>query len=334
MIILEHNEKINDDIIAQIENKNHYLGNNPILPTLEGGISFLTIETQKCFEKVVNKMKRVFNIEEIDPTTFYKLKSEMLDVMDQIHQIESENSEYIKALTEFILKKVFQTEDFVDFEIKLATTLNDDLLQEGLNFKMNLVDKPESYSQIKEVNNQLYRDQLLQSLVCGGANCSMNLFKLADEELDSLDYRLYNLYEKYVTFNEFYMWVTPDQYLKISETGDLMQVIYQEDKSIIDINAENLPAALYQGSKALLKLLWREGVNRAYVSLNDPWNARVGILMWNKFVDHVRGDNLSKVFKALVDLPNEDFQMVMNELLADTMYASKIFTELNDHFLY
>lgn len=329
MQILLERETINPDIFTQIKNRNHYLGGNVIYPILQGGEGYLETECKTLFPQIVNKFKRAFKSNDIDPTLFFNIKNKMGQILSEIVEIEQDNKEYLEALSAFILQKTFTTENYVKFEIQIGNA--DNILNEALNFNYQSNSKPKNYKELQNKNLSIYRQQLTYSIICGGANSAMKLFKLAEDELDSLDHRLYSLYEQYVAFNDFYLWVTPDNQLPQDSDVDDLNLKFNDDFLHVNVTASNFLTALYHGSKTLLSYLFKFEDSNQNIDHSNPWNTRVGMIIWNSLMQYIPdGNKLSIVLDQISQLSDVDFQLVFQELLSQTEYAQVIFKELHD----
>jgi hypothetical protein len=332
---LVHKEKIEPNILNAITNKSHYLADNSAYPQMIGRGNFLLDSSNKHFNKCLGKIKRSHNATDITPEKYFELKKTIGTVLYNITKIEEEHKTELNQLAETIIRNYFNVPNDIQFELSddgFNVELGDEVLK-GLETPQQQV-QFDDHSYIENANNQIDRSRTNYALICGGSNQAMELFKSYENALDSIDYRLFDLYQKFISFNHFNLWVTPDEVLSDEVQNNNDFKIYQKgDGYVIAIEPNNFLMTLYEMSKAVLSILFQEKYDNSYVDYENLWNTRIGTILWQDFIENIKQ---RKHFPYIVDSMNQlndsDYLYVMKEVFAKTNHAKEMFADLCDSF--
>lgn len=328
---LRHKEVIEPSLNNALLNRTHYNAKSSIYPELIGKGNYLADISQKHFISKVNKLKRLFDTEDINPKEYFKIKRDISNLMKKTHDIESEFLDELADLAEKIIRETFDIPSDIKFSIngdEVEDFDGENILEK---FKDTYNDFSfDDYSGIKSANSVVDRQRMNYCLICGGANKSMELYKSYEDELDEIDYRLHGLYDKFNTFNNFNIWVTPDEMLKESyEEVAKFKILDDGDDYLISIEAPSFLSILYEMSKSVLSILFQEKYNNPHVDYDNPWNTRIGSIMWHKFRRCAKDNkNFPYVIDSINKLEDDDYSYVFKEILAETNHSKKIFKEL------
>lgn len=330
-----HKEKIDPSVYTSLENRSHYNANNSIYPQTVGRGNYLSTVSQKNFHNALNKLKRVYAVDDINPQKYFEIKKGVGQLLRDINNLESSNLQPLMELAEKTIR------DFYDIPQEIKFSINGDEIDEfdGTNmleqFQETYQDfKFDDYTGIEVANNTIDRQRLNYSLICGGAHNAMNLYKSIEDELDSIDYRLYDIYNKFNSFNNFNLWVTPDDVIsnEVEDSGEFK--IYDNGQGYtILINAQSFLSMLYEMSKGVLSILFQEKYNNPHIDYSNPWNTRVGIIAWDNLKECAnQNKNFPYIIDAMNDLDDEDYSYVVKEVLSQTNHSKNIFSELYKSF--
>lgn len=322
MDALSNKEIINPDIFAMVKSKSHYLANNFILPKVLGDGSYIEMSSNDHFKQIVNQFKRTFSTNDINPECFHGNKNDISDILNSITEIEKHNNKAISNIAISILNEVFNVPDSIKFIINQQ--YNDvidgnDILQqfEKKSYDLN------SYDCVDNFNKTIDRDRLTYSIIVGGSMYNIDSYKKWENALDSIDYRLYDLYNKVTIFNKYHIWVTPDEILleEFENNGDF-KIYNNNGEYTINITAPNLLGMLYEGSKAILSILFGEKYCNEYIDYNNVWNSRLGYNIWKSFISKIPNKkHLPQIISKIRHFSDDDFDFVFKEILSNTKHS-------------
>jgi len=319
---LSPKEKIASSIITALINRSYYNSNEM---------------SSSLFNGILSKMKRIHGVSDITPKKYFEIKRNVGELLNEIRELEKPYISELNELAEVIIRNYYNVPKSIKFDFNSED--NDYLNSKGINIIDEYKDKYEDlkfddYTGINAANSKIDRDRMNYSLICGGANQGMGLYKKYADVLDGFDYRFYELYDKFTAFNNFNLWVTPDDILH-SNTDDIggVKIFDNNGEYKISVESPNFLTKLYEMSKAVLSILFQEKYNNPYVDYDNPWNTRLGSLAWQKFIGCA---NKKKHFPYVVDamnkLDDDDYIYTMKEVLAGTTHSKKIFEELYKTF--
>lgn len=329
---LVHKESIAPTLSGVIDQKSHYNAKNSMYPDTIGRGNFMQEISTENFTRVLNRMKRSHDVADINPKTFFKVKNGMASLLTDMKTFEESKKPNLNTLAETIVRKYFSVPTTIQFEFDdtddFSSSVGNNVIE---TYKDSYEDyKFEDYTGVESANQNIDRARMNYSLICGGATAAMGLYKNYEEALDTIDYRLSNLYSKFNAFNEFNLWVTPDGIL----TQDMdkyggFKIYDSEGGYRIAIDAPNFLSTLFEMSKAVLSILFQEKYHNPHIDYENPWNTRIGSMAWRKLIGCAsKRQNFPYVVDAMNNLADNDYSYVMKEVLAGTPHAKKIFQEL------
>lgn len=330
-----HKEVIEPNLKSAISNKNHYNAKNSIYPEPIGRGNFIDEACDAQFKKVLNKMKRVHSVSDINPQEFFKIKRDIQKILKDIKHIESSLQKQLNPLAETIIGNYYKVPKSIYFEFDtdeddFTSEIGKDILSSFKNSAENV--KFDDYDGVENANKDIDRQRLNYCLICGGANDTMSLFKGYEDGLDEIHYKLYDLYNKFCTFNNFNLWVTPDNILDEDSNATKGFKIYETEYGYrISIEAQTFLGKLYEMSKAVLSILFQEKYNNSNVDYENPWNSRIGSFSWSNFIGCLdsKDHNLPHIIDSINQLNTNDYSYVMREILMETAHAKRMFFELS-----
>lgn len=328
-------EKIHPSVLEQIKNGNHYMADCHFFPKKLGGGRYVEDMCNNHFQRTVNRMKRIHQVDDISPKKYNSIKDSLVDSMEEISSLEKDSMGDLHSFAKDIICNMFNipqgTIEFHFVDENTIPSFGDDLLQSFKNQYQDEYDANDEYEQIERANKSIDRKRFQHALINGGANECMWAYKPLESYLEDIHYKLPNLYDKFNAFNDFNIWVTPDEFLSNEETPNGFNIYSNEDNDSYDvaINGTNLPMKLFSMGKAVLSILMKEKYNNPYIDYQTPWNMRIGYPTWKQFKKHARS---RKDFPYMIDasaaLCDEDYCGTMREMLAGTKKAQQMFENL------
>lgn len=333
-------ERINEQIEQSIKNGNHYLADCHFFPRKLGGGKYLEDLCNNHFQRTVNKMKRVHQLDDISPKEYNRLKNEISSLVDEINSLESKFKGDIHSLGRDIIGNLFSIpENDIRFHFKDENNFDrvegNDLLASFKNDNdFDGYDSTTDYNEIETANRKIDSNRFKYSLICGGANDSMWSYKPFENAVEDINYKLPTLYDKFNAFNDFNVWVTPDEIfdeeLGVDDDGFKIYNSYTDDNGYdIVINASNLPTMLHQMSKAIFSIFFKEKYNNKYLDYNNIWNVRLGYPIWKQMKKHItKKSQLPYIVSNIGGMDYKNFGDTMREMMAGTKKANQIFESL------
>lgn len=232
----------------------------------------------------------------------------------------------------------------------------------AINFKCRLVDKVEYNVDIgitpEDSHNRKFKfkdisdfelskgavakRRLINSLIIGAAEYYTNMKTLYLEELNKLNTQLLELYDQIMVLNSYLAFVTKekiDDFHPMQGSFVEVHVGFNGKKSTIEAQGVIFPLMLHDAIKGFFELFSVYGlpsdtdkakyiVSKADFLLAEPWDMRFGVKLWSMIFDRMElGDDtniIPYIFMELVQLPTEEFNLVMKELFMGTEKADEI----------
>ena len=329
-----HKESIEPSLFSSIQNKVHYNANNSIYPELVGRNNYLEQHSTNYFTNALNKIKRVSGIDNIEPKKYFELKKATSKLLRDMYNIEEKHFEKLSSLAENLIRSEFDVPNNIRFSI------NGDEVDEFDGTNVLEIEKNgddilfDDYSGIQGANKTIDRQRMNYCLICGGSNYAMGLYNTIEQELDSIDYKLFDMYNKFNSFNSFNLWVTPDEIISKGVDSPNDFKIYDDGEGyIVLINAKSFLSMLYEMAKAILSILFQEKYNNKHIDYDNVWNTRIGTIVWDKFQRCANEKkNFPYVIDSMNDLDDDDYTYIMQEALSETEHSKNIFSELYKTF--
>lgn len=324
---ITHKETIEPKLFNDLNNKAHYNSKNFTYPDTVGRGNYLLDIAQRNFKNILNKTKVAFNVNDINPQKFFSLQGEVKSIINKISNIEKNYSEQLNTLAENIVREEFNVPNSIVFTVngeEVDGIDGDNVLDNFCEEQMQI--KFDSYNNIENQNLTIDRKRMNYCLTCGCAHNTMKLYKSKEEELFDIDYRLIRFYDLYLKFNDFCLWVIPDEILSnIDEQGGFN--IYESgEQYIISIESSNFLSTLYEMTKAIMSILFQVKYNNPHVDYNSPWNIRLGAILWDKFKKCVPYESkISNIIDTINDLDNTEYGRIFKEVFSETEQAKEIF---------
>jgi hypothetical protein len=179
----------------------------------------------------------------------------------------------------------------------------------------------------------------------GAAKKCNHMFHMADDELSDLDPRLPNKYHKLMSAADYMYYVIPKMENGVS--GGVVKVDYptrENPKAVIIAQAMAFPVLIHEIVKGVMELLSAHGlpknkqicdyvINKADFLAAEPWDMRLGPALWGRFTDLIEPDDFNlkhHAYSKLAELPANEFNTQMREIMAGTKKGKKIITEIMD----
>lgn len=332
----EHPEKMHPDIEAKLRSQSHHLGKHPAFPETGTGQHYEEKVASARFKEIVQKVKRYTGAREINQRQIM----EMMTILGQIKTIERSNRKKLEQLAVKMVKEEFGIKNELQFDAKLV-----DPGQVSLETQMNPSEEEmefESPEQEEEVSAAIQKRRLLNSLMQGAAKKGHYMFHMVEDELESVNPTLSNLYGKLMSINDFTYWIMPDEAMTMMSGGDESKAGSEEidletDPPTIRARAQIFPVLLHELIKGVMEILSIDALpedekiqqfvlGKADFVSAEFWDLRLGPGLWDKFreaIDANDHDMRYYLYNEVAKIPAKDFNKFMKDLLEGKENAKK-----------
>ncbi len=336
------NERMHPTLESELSSGRHSLGkNHPIFP--EGGISRFEEQIMgKRFNDVVNRYKRVYDLNEIsDRDVKNGMKTLLKDTMD----LEKNHTKKLEKLAIDVVKKEFNIDDdTVDFFAELTPDIN--LVGTKKNKKpIKLEIEFKDNNEMVNAKSEVYKRRFINAMIQGAPKKINHIFNDIDDELSEIDPRLPNKYSKIIASADYLYHIIPS-IENMTNVGEVSVKLPSKnnDKPIISAQGKTFPVLVHELIKGVMELISASGlpkskrigkyvINNADFKAAEPWDKRLGPALWERFVDLIDSDDLKLkhyIYHKLISLPVNDFNVKMREILGGTKVGKKIIKDIVD----
>lgn len=316
------------------------LGDNKAFPVEDDQPFDYTIIKQRFIE--VSDAIDELELESLDNDS---LMTELSELLSRCKEMEEPIKDFLEKLCENVVNKMFSIPDeTINLTCKLVGKIKPEkpvrVLPEPIesdDFKFRNVDD------IKLSKDAVAKRRFVNSLIQGAAYTYANNVSLYEEELDKVNDELIPLYERIRIINDYLLFSKRDNITN----DNIMQGAYVETKVGVgedrsEIKAQGLifPLLLQETIKGFFEVFSVHGlpsdrklanyiIKKADFIKAEPWDMRFGVTLWKKIFGTV-GDTgvIPYAFTELIEMPCEEFNSSMNEILSSTEKGDEIIGDI------
>lgn len=332
----EHPEKMHPDIESKLRSRSHHLGAHPSFPETGTGQHYEERIASGRFKEILQKVKRYIGKQQISPQDIMGA----VQILHEIISIEKSNRKKLEQLAVRMVKEEFGIKNELQFDAKLVDPGQVQLpSQENPSEEEMEFETPE---QEEEVSAQIQKRRLLNSLMQGAAKKGHYMFHMVEDELESVNPTLANLYGKLMSIGDFTYWIMPDEAMTMMAGGDEMkagseEVDLETNPPTVRARAQIFPVLLHELIKGVLEILSVDALpedekiqqfvlNKADFVTAEFWDLRLGPGLWDKFRDAIDvNDHDMKyyLYNEVSKIPAKDFNKFMKDLFEGKESAKK-----------
>ena len=315
-------ERMDQGIQSKLEKGETPLSDNPALPRKdddEFDNSFEQLIASKRFRDVVEKVKRYTGVQEVTQNQLMNLQGMMMQAVQQVKQIESNNEGYLEQLAvELIKKELSLPDDAFQYDVELTSMPgqidmsgmkkdseepeDEDVIEQFGVSEDEAEDDLENFmAAFEKFDLEKAKRRFINSLIQGASKKGHYMFHLVKDELENINPQLLNLYGVLMSVNDLLYWILPDQMVMMAaESGQGMEGKEEVDETTDPptIKAKGLffPILVHELLKGVYEVLGTQGLP------DDPkaagmvmasqdtlpyeiWDLRLGPVIWEKFMD-------------------------------------------------
>jgi hypothetical protein len=332
----EHREKMHPDIESKLRSQSHHLGKHPSFP--ETGIPqhFEEKIASNRFKEVIEKVKRYSGVRNISQEDVMR----SVLILHEIIGIERTKRKKLEDLAVKMVKEEFGITNELKFDAKLVdpgqVQLSTQQTPDEEEIEFETPEKEE------EVSAEIQKRRLMNSLMQGAAKKGHYMFHLIEDELESVDPKLSNLYGKLMSIADFTYWIMPDEAMTMMSGGDenkagSEEVDLETDPPTVKARAQIFPVLIHELIKGVMEVLSvdalpeEEKVQQYVLGKADFvdaefWDIRLGPGLWDRFRDAVGADDHDLryyLYNEISKMPAKEFNQFMKDLFAGKQSAKQ-----------
>src|SRR6056300_498683 len=371
-------ERMDPGIQSKLEKGETPMSDNPALPRKdddEFDNSFEQLIASKRFKDVVEKVKRYTGVQEVSQNQLMNLQRMLMGAVQEVKQIEANNEGYLEQLAVDLVKQELSIpDDAFQFDVEL-TSMPGQIDMSGMKTDS---EEPEDEDVIEQfgVSEDEAEDDLenfmaafemfdlekakrrfINSLIQGASKKGHYMFHLVEEQLNTINPELINLYGVLMSINDLLYWIMPDQMvMNAAGSGEGVQGSEEIDDTTDPptIRAKGLffPVLLHELIKGVYEVLGTQGLpddpkaaDMVMASQDtlpyEIWDLRLGPVIWERFTasypEDLYEDDMREIqnylFSRFSALSTEEFFEVAKEIIGDSEKGQKIVKRMVDEIV-
>ena len=178
--------------------------------------TFEELISSQRFKDVVQTVKRYTGVENVTPNSFMQLQQMLMGAVQRIFQIEGQHKEKLEELAVNIVKEQFALpDDVLQFDAKIVGMGEIDM--SGMNpggeqqQQQQQNAEEEAAEEFEDFDIEKQKRRFLNQLIQGASKKGHYMFHLVEEDLNSIDNDLINLYGIMMSVNDLVYWIMPDE---------------------------------------------------------------------------------------------------------------------------
>ena len=309
-------ERMEPGIERKITSKQTPFNQNPALPQ-DGDKDYIEVISSKRFKDSVDKVRRYLGdttaIQGNNP--MMGLMSTVMNGLQRIVQVESQNKEYLERLAvNLVVKELGIPEGSLQFDAQLvhgpmaaAQGMQTEPQQPSDEEVKDAFKKAEDHSEeledfadeFEKFNLEKSKRRLINSLIQGAAFKGGHMYVLVSDELSRLDPNLLNHYGVTQALMEHLYWLYPDMEGMAGSGGGQMgqsEVDDETDPPTVKARAMKFPLLVQELVKGVYEVFGTHGLpddpKQAEMVLGaedtlpaEIWDSRLGPIFWEKFLE-------------------------------------------------
>ena len=363
-------ERMDREIERKISSGETPLSDNPAFPGKdedEFDNSFAELVASERFKEVVEKVKRYTGMENISgQNAFMQLQMSLMGAVQKAKSIESNNEGFLEQLAVDLVKKELSIpDDAFQYDVELTSMpgqidtskmisepeeLEDEEVQQqfGVDADEAEDDLENFMAAFEKFDMEKAKRRFINSLIQGASKKGHYMFHLVEEQLNTINPELINLYGVLMSINDLLYWIMPDQMImNAAGSGEGVQGSEEIDDTTDPptIRAKGLffPVLVHELIKGVYEVMGTHGLpddpraSEMVVGQTDTlpyevWDLRLGPVIWRKFTEaypeKLYEDDMREIqnylFSRFSALSTDEFFEVARLILSGSPQGKKI----------
>jgi len=363
-------ERMDREVERKISSGETPLSDNPAFPGKdedEFDNSFAELVASERFKEVVEKVKRYTGMENISgQNAFMQLQMALMGAVQKAKSIESNNEGFLEQLAVDLVKKELSIpDDAFQYDVELTSMpgqidtskmisepeeLEDEEVQQqfGVDSDEAEDDLENFMAAFEKFDMEKAKRRFINSLIQGASKKGHYMFHLVEEQLNTINPELINLYGVLMSINDLLYWIMPDQMvMNAAGSGEGVQGSEEIDDTTDPptIRAKGLffPVLVHELIKGVYEVLGTQGLpddpRAAEMVMGqtdtlpyEVWDLRLGPVIWRKFTEaypeKLYDDDMREIqnylFSRFSALSTDEFFEVARLILSGSPQGKKI----------
>jgi hypothetical protein len=363
-------ERMDREVERKISSGETPLSDNPAFPGKdedEFDNSFAELVASERFKEVVEKVKRYTGMENISgQNAFTQLQMALMGAVQKAKSIESNNEGFLEQLAVDLVKKELSIpDDAFQYDVELTSMpgqidtskmisepeeLDDEEVQQqfGVDSDEAEDDLENFMAAFEKFDMEKAKRRFINSLIQGASKKGHYMFHLVEEQLNTINPELINLYGVLMSINDLLYWIMPDQMvMNAAGSGEGVQGSEEIDDTTDPptIRAKGLffPVLVHELIKGVYEVLGTQGLpddpRAAEMVMGqtdtlpyEVWDLRLGPVIWRKFTEaypeKLYDDDMREIqnylFSRFSALSTDEFFEVARLILSGSPQGKKI----------
>ena len=363
-------ERMDREVERKISSGETPLSDNPAFPGKdedEFDNSFAELVASERFKEVVEKVKRYTGMENISgQNAFMQLQMALMGAVQKAKSIESNNEGFLEQLAVDLVKKELSIpDDAFQYDVELTSMpgqidtskmisepeeLEDEEVQQqfGVDSDEAEDDLENFMAAFEKFDMEKAKRRFINSLIQGASKKGHYMFHLVEEQLNTINPELINLYGVLMSINDLLYWIMPDQMvMSAAGSGEGVQGSEEIDDTTDPptIRAKGLffPVLVHELIKGVYEVLGTQGLpddpRAAEMVMGqtdtlpyEVWDLRLGPVIWRKFTEaypeKLYDDDMREIqnylFSRFSALSTDEFFEVARLILSGSPQGKKI----------
>jgi hypothetical protein len=363
-------ERMDREVERKISSGETPLSDNPAFPGKdedEFDNSFAELVASERFKEVVEKVKRYTGMENISgQNAFMQLQMALMGAVQKAKSIESNNEGFLEQLAVDLVKKELSIpDDAFQYDVELTSMpgqidtskmisepeeLEDEEVQQqfGVDADEAEDDLENFMAAFEKFDMEKAKRRFINSLIQGASKKGHYMFHLVEEQLNTINPELINLYGVLMSINDLLYWIMPDQMvMNAAGSGEGVQGSEEVDDTTDPptIRAKGLffPVLVHELIKGVYEVLGTQGLpddpRAAEMVMGqtdtlpyEVWDLRLGPVIWRKFTEaypeKLYDDDMREIqnylFSRFSALSTDEFFEVARLILSGSPQGKKI----------
>lgn len=363
-------ERMDREVERKISSGETPLSDNPAFPGKdedEFDNSFAELVASERFKEVVENVKRYTGMENISgQNAFEELQMTLMFAVRKAKSIESNNEGFLEQLAVDLVKQELSIpDDAFQYDVELISMMgqidtsnmisepeevDDEEIQQqfGVSCDEAEDDLENFMAAFEKFDMEKAKRRFINSLIQGASKKGHYMFHLVEEQLNTINPELINLYGVLMSINDLLYWIMPDQMvMNAAGSGEGVQGSEEIDDTTDPptIKAKGLffPVLVHELIKGVYEVLGTQGLpddpKAAEMVMGqtdtlpyEVWDLRLGPVIWKKFTEaypeKLYDDDMREIqnylFSRFSALSTDEFFEVARLILSGSPQGKKI----------
>ena len=333
------------DIVDKIQSNRTSLGNNPSFPDIYD-TPFLLHASEVRFKECKERLKKIGTINDVEETDKYSILASLINKCSEIEKPYRDVLE--KLCINYVIDLFNVPEETVDIVVKLSNNI--DLEKQSINLDPIDGDNEIEFNSLNDaisLKQEVYKRRLLDCLCMGAAMKLSDCLETFSEEIEKINPKLLDLYEKIIALNNYLLFEKEDIGMTDENKMQLgtVEVTLGCNNEKINIESQGVifPILLCELIRGFMELFISHGLPKERtVALSvigksdflkaEPWDMKVGPYLWDIFsstFNDINSIELPYLLKRISKLNVDKFNYLMKEIFAKTRRGKEIMSKLS-----